>query len=224
MNRIAFGINGIAFSAEFLLGPVVGGALTAITWRLVFLINVPIGIIGTLWGVLKLREPVQPLRDQHFDWIDSLTFTIGLSSLLLANSLYAFPIIGIDVVCLLLAGAVAALASFVVVERRVTQPMIDLHLFKNQSFTYASIANALNGLAGGAVLFVLTFFLQGPYGYDPPMAGILLASYGASFLFIGPISGHLSDRYGECYLATAGLLISSVGLLCLTTVMNTTPY
>ncbi|MGZ4947320.1 MAG: MFS transporter, partial [Halobacteriota archaeon] len=62
------------------------------------------------------------------------------------------------------------------------------------------------------------------YGYDPLKAGIFLAPFGAAFLVVGPISGHLSDRYGARYLATAGLLVSAVGLLGLCTVVSTTPY
>jgi EmrB/QacA subfamily drug resistance transporter len=225
-GRVGFGlgVNGIAFSAGFLLGPVVGGILTSISWRLVFLINVPIGIIGTIWGILQLREPVTLPTGQHFDWKGSLTFTLGLATLLLAVSLYAFPMTAIGVVYALFVVAAVSLVLFVVVERRAPEPMLNLRLFENRSFAYASAANGISGLARGAVLFVLTFFLQGPYGYDPLKAGIFLAPFGAAFLVVGPISGHLSDRYGARYLATAGLLVSTVGLLGLCTVVSTTPY
>jgi len=225
-GRVGFGlgVNGIAFSAGFLLGPVIGGVLTAISWRLVFLINVPIGTFGTIWGIMRLREPVRPLVNQRFDWVGSLTFTLGLGALLVAVSLYAFPISGISLVYLLLIAAGTCLVAFVIAEQRVAQPMIDLRLFKNRVFAYASVANALNGLATGAVLFVLTFFLQGPYGYDPLTAGIRLAPYGIAFLFVGPLSGYLSDQYDPRFLASSGLLISAVGLVGLTTVISTTPY
>jgi EmrB/QacA subfamily drug resistance transporter len=225
-GRVGFGlgVNGIAFSAGFLLGPVVGGILTSISWRLVFLINVPIGIIGTIWGILQLREPVTLPTGQHFDWKGSLTFTLGLATLLLAVSLYAFPMTSKGVVYALFVVAAVSLALFFVAERRAPEPMLNLRLFENRSFAYASAANGINGLARGAVLFVLTFFLQGPYGYDPLKAGIFLAPFGAAFLVVGPISGHLSDRYGARYLATAGLLVSTVGLLGLCTVVSTTPY
>ena len=218
------GVNGIAFSAGFLLGPVVGGVLTSISWRLVFLINVPIGIIGTIWGILQLREPVMLPKGQRFDWAGSLTFTLGLGALLLGVSLYAFPVTAMWVVYVLFVVAAVGLALFVAAERRAPEPMLNLHLFENRSFAFASAANGLNGLARGAVLFVLIFFLQGPYGYDPLMAGILLAPFGLAFLVVGPISGHLSDRYGARYLATAGLLVSAGGLLGLATVVSTTPY
>jgi EmrB/QacA subfamily drug resistance transporter len=225
-GRVGFGlgVNGIAFSAGFLLGPVVGGVLTSISWRLVFLINVPIGIIGTIWSIIQLREPVALPKGQRFDWKGSLTFTLGLGTLLIAVSLYAFPMTSAWVVYTLFVVAAVSLALFVVAERRAPEPMLNLRLFENRSFAYASAANGLNGLARGAVLFVLTFFLQGPYGYDPLKAGIFLAPFGVAFLIVGPISGHLSDQYGARYLATAGLLVSAVGLLGLCTVVSTTPY
>jgi MFS family permease len=119
---------------------------------------------------------------------------------------------------------VLSLAAFYVVERKAEQPMMDFGLFREKLFTYACAANAINGLARGAVLFVLIFFLQGPYGLDPLWAGIMMAPFGAAFMLVGPVSGHLSDRYGSRGLATAGLLISGIGLLGLATVVSSTPY
>src|SRR5512136_546302 len=221
---LGLGVNQIALAAGFLLGPVIGGILTAISWQWVFLINVPLGIIGTVWGILKLREPVSLARNQRFDWMGSLTFTIGLGSLLLAVSLIAFPLISINYVYSLFICAIVALTAFFIVERRVDQPMLDFKLFQDKLFAHACAANALNSLARGAVLFVLIFFLQGPYGQDPLMAGIMMAPFGAAFMVVGPISGHLSDKYGSRELATAGLLISGIGLLGLATVRSSTPY
>jgi len=221
---LGLGINTIAFSAGFLMGPVIGGILTAIDWRWVFLMNVPLGIVGTMWGILQLREPVALPSQQHFDWSGSITFTVGLANLLLAASLVAFPLIDAVYVYLLFILAVLSLATFYVMEKRAVQPMMDFRLFREKLFAYASASNAINGLARGAVLFVLIFFLQGPYGLDPLWAGILMAPFGAAFMFVGPVSGYLSDKYGSRFLTTAGLLISGIGLLGLATVVSSTPY
>jgi EmrB/QacA subfamily drug resistance transporter len=221
---LGLGVNQIALAAGFLLGPVIGGILTAISWQWVFLINVPLGAIGTVWGILKLREPVSLATNQRFDWIGSFTFTVGLGSLLLSVSLIAFPLISINYVYALFICAIIALTAFFIVERRVDQPMLDFKLFKDKLFAHASAANALNGLARGAVLFVLIFFLQGPYGQDPLWAGIMMAPFGAAFMAVGPISGYLSDRLGSRGLATAGLLVSAIGLAGLSIVVSTTSY
>jgi EmrB/QacA subfamily drug resistance transporter len=221
---LGLGINQVAGAAGFLLGPVVGGLLTAISWRWVFLINVPIGIFGTIWGMWRLREPVRLPAHQRFDWLGSLTFVVGLGSLLMALSLVAFPMLPMSVVNAMFVVAVVGLVAFVVVELRSPEPMLDLSLFRDRLFGFASLAAGLNGLARGAVLFVLIFFLQGPYGQDPLRAGLMMTPFGAAFLLVGPLSGYLSDRYGSRTLATAGLLVSAVGLLGLSTVVTETPY
>ncbi len=130
---LGLGINTIAFSAGFLMGPVIGGILTAIDWRLVFLINVPLGIAGTIWGVLRLREPVSLPEKQRFDWLGSVTFSIGLGALLLAASLVAFPLIDVSYVYLLFALGLAGLVAFYVVEKRAEEPMMDFRLFRRSS-------------------------------------------------------------------------------------------
>ncbi len=221
---LGLGVNQIAAVSGFLIGPVVGGLLTALSWRWVFLVNVPLGVFGTLWAMRRLREPVALPGGQTFDWPGSLTFTIGLASLLIALSLLAFPMLSMTFVAALFVVAVVGLALFVLVEGRQPQPVLDPRLFRNVLFAFAVAANALNGLARGAVLFLLTFFLQGPYGQDPLMAGLMLAPFGAAFLVVGPISGYLSDRYGSRELATIGLAISALGLLGLSTLVATTPY
>ncbi len=221
---LGLGINQIAGAAGFLLGPVVGGLLASISWRWVFWVNVPLGLFGTVWGILRLRASVSLPGAQRFDWRGSLTFTIGLGAALLAFSLIAFPLVSVQVVDVLFVVAVIGLAAFFIIEVRESQPMLDFSLFRNRLFAFASLANALNGLARGAVLFVLIFFLQGPYGQNPLMAGIMMMPFGAAFMLIGPISGSLSDHYGSRGLSTLGLLISSAGLIGLSTVGPNTPY
>ena len=221
---LGLGVNQIAAAAGFLLGPVVGGLLTAISWRWVYLVNVPLGAFGTVWGMLRLREPVSPASSQTFDWPGSLTFTLGLAGVLLALSLLAFPLLPFSIVSIVLGCGGAALIAFFAVEVHAAQPMLDLSLFRHRLFSFASLANSLNGLARGAVLFVLIFFLQGPYGRSPLQAGIMMAPFGAAFMLIGPISGYLSDKHGSRGLATAGLLVSAVGLFGLSRIDGASPY
>ncbi len=221
---LGLGVNQIAAAAGFVLGPVVGGLLTAISWRWVFLANVPLGLFGTFWGIRRLREPVGLPAHQRFDWGGSLTFTIGLGSLLLALSLLAFPVWGWNVIDVLFILAVAGLAVFVAIEVQQPQPMMNLRLFANRLFGFANASNCLNGVARGAVLFLLIFFLQGPYGKDPLTAGLMMAPFGIAFMLIGPISGYLSDHHGARGLGTVGLLVSALGLGGLATVTDRTPY
>jgi MFS family permease len=221
---LGLGVNQIAGAAGFLIGPIIGGLFTEWSWRWVFLFNVPLGIFGALWGIWRLREPVRPLERQHIDWFGSLTLTIGLTGILLALTMFAFPILSQPIVISILIIGVVSLVLFGIIEPRIKQPIVQLRLFRDRLFALANLSGLLNGIARGAVLFLLIFFLQGPYGKDPLTAGLLLAPFGAAFMLIGPLSGRLSDRVGSRLLAPIGLGVSSLALLGLTSIGPSTPY
>jgi MFS family permease len=149
---------------------------------------------------------------------------IGLGALLLGLSLVSFPMWGPVATDLSFVVGVLGLIAFVAIELRVFQPMLNVRLFQDRLFAFANLSNLLNGVARGAVLFLLIFFLQGPYGEDPLKAGIMMAPFGLAFMAIGPISGYLSDRHGARVLGTVGLLVSAAGLLGLATVTDRTPF
>lgn len=221
---LGLGVNQIAGAAGFLLGPIIGGLLTEISWRWVFLFNVPLCLFGVIWGIWRLREPVRPTERQRIDWFGSITLTIGLTGILLALTMVAFPMLPQPVTIAILVIGIVSLVLFGIFEPRIKQPIVRLSLFKSRLFTMANLSGLLNGIARGAVLFLLIFFLQGPYGKDPLTAGLMLIPFGAAFMLIGPISGFLSDRIGSRVLAPIGLAISSLGLLGLTTVSPATPF
>lgn len=221
---LGLGVNQIAGAAGFLIGPIIGGLLTEWSWRWVFLFNVPIGIFGALWGIWRLREPVRPLERQSIDWFGSITLSIGLFGILLALSMLGFPLLPQAVTLAIFAIGIVSFALFVAIEPRIKVPLIQLRLFRSRLFALANLSGLLNGIARGAVLFLLIFFLQGPYGKDPLTAGLMLTPFGAAFMIIGPLSGRLSDRVGSRLLTPIGLGISAVGLFALTTINQFTPY
>ncbi len=221
---LGLGVNQIAGAAGFLIGPIIGGLLTEVSWRWVFLFNVPIGLFGAVWAFWRLREPVRLAAHQHIDWFGAFTLTIGLTGLLLGLSMIAFPMLPQSAITSFLIIGIAALLIFLVIEPRIKEPLLQLRLFRSRLFTLANLSGLLNGIARGAVLFLLIFFLQGPYGKDPLTAGLMLAPFGAAFMIVGPISGRLSDFVGSRLLAPLGLGISAVGLYGLSTVGPATPY
>ncbi len=221
---LGLGVNQIAGAAGFLVGPIIGGLLTEWSWRWVFLFNVPFAIFGALWGIWRLREPVRLAGHQHIDWFGSAALTIGLTGVLLALSLFAFPMFGQAANMVILAVGVVSLVLFGLIEPRIKEPIVQLRLFRDRLFALANLSGLLNGVARGAVLFLLIFFLQGPYGQNPLAAGLLLIPFGAAFMVIGPLSGRLSDRVGSRVLAPLGLGISSLALLGLSTIGPSTPY
>lgn len=221
---LGLGINQIAGAAGFLIGPIVGGLLTEISWRWVFLFNVPIGIFGAIWGIWRLREPVRPRERQPMDWFGAITLAGGLAGLLLGLSLQAFPILPVATTNAILIIGIVFLILFIIIEPRIKVPLVQLRLFRSRLFALANLSGLLNGIARGAVLFLLIFFLQGPYGQDPLRAGLMLIPFGAAFMLIGPLSGRLSDRIGSRILAPIGLGVSAIALFALTTIDQHTPF
>ena len=227
----ALGTNQIAGLASMFVGLVAGGLLAAIDWRAVFWINVPVGIYGTVWAYLRLRDngERQPAR---IDWWGNLTFAVGLSAVLIAVT-YGIQPYGGDTmgwtnpwVLAGLIGGVALLAAFGVIETRIAEPMFQLSLFRIRAFTAGNLAGLLVSIARGGFQFVLIIWLQGiwlplhgyAYSDTPLWAGIFLLPLTAGFLVSGPVSGYLSDKFGSRGIATAGMAVfggSFIGLMLL---------
>jgi MFS family permease len=225
---LALGINQISGMAGSFLGIVVGGVLAAINWRWVFIINVPIGLIGTVWGFWQLRE-IGVRQRARIDWIGNITFAAGLSMVLIGVTNGLQPYGGSSMgwgnpfVLGMVGGGLVILALFAYWETRTPDPMFHLDLFKIRAFTLGNVAGLLGSVARGGLQFMLVIWLQGIWlplhGYDytqtPLWAGIYMLPLTVGFLVAGPISGILSDRYGARPFATGGMLLSAVSFAAL---------
>lgn len=219
----ALGINQIAGMAGAFLGIVVGGLVSQAGWRWVFAFNIPIGIAGTIWSYWKLEELGVRVR-ARIDWAGNVTFAAGLTMLLVGATYgirgYGDHLMGWTdpFVVEMLAGGVAALVLFAVVERRVASPMFDLRLFRIRAFSAGNAAGFLAAVSRGGLQFMVIMWLQGIWlplhGYafvDTPLwAGIYMVPTTVGFLVAGPLSGHLSDRYGARPFATGGMVLAGV--------------
>jgi MFS family permease len=227
----ALGTNQIAAIAGQFVGLVAGGLLAAIDWRAVFWVNVPVGVFGTVWAYHRLRETAER-HPARIDWWGNVTFAVGLGAVLIAVTYGIQPHGGHTMgwsnpwVLGGLIGGVLLLMVFVAIERRVAEPMFQLGLFRIRAFAAGSAAGLLAASARGGLQFMLIIWLQGIWlplhGYNyvdtPLWAGIYLLPLTLSFLASGPVSGHLSDRFGSRGFATAGMLVfaaSFVGLMLL---------
>ncbi|MDR0284091.1 MAG: MFS transporter [Propionibacteriaceae bacterium] len=225
----AMGLNQIASIGGTLLGLILGGVLSAIDWRLVFLVSVPIGLFGTVWAYLKLTEQTKPDKGQKIDWAGNVTFAVGLTLLLLGLTEGIQPYGGSPmgwkspwVIAGIIVGVVT-LAAFVVIELHVAQPMFRLALFRVRQFACGNISLFLSSVARGGLQFILVIWLQGiwlplhGYSYEstPLWAGIYMLPMMGGFFIMGPLCGRLSDRYGARGFATAGMAISMAGFLAL---------
>ncbi len=225
---MALGINQAAAISGTFIGLVLGGVLAPINWRLIFLVSVPIGLFGTVWGYLQLREVERPTR-AHIDWPGNLTFAFGLISLMIGITYGIEPhgnhTMGwtSPVVLSELGAGVVLLIAFAVIETRVDDPMFRLPLFRIRAFTAGVLASFLAAVGRGGLMFMLIIWLQGIWlplhGYDfartPLWAGIAMLPLTTGFLIAGPVSGVLSDRYGARPFATGGMLGSAASFVAL---------
>jgi len=210
----ALGINTMVIAVGFAVGPVIGGLVTvALGWRWVFFINVPLGAIGTLWAWIQLRETAILPRGQRFDVPGTSLFVSGLFLVLMALSMGGLVGWLSPMVIGGTAGALLLLFLFVRVEMRTAQPMLDLRLFKSRLLALAFSSNFLNGVARGALTFLLIFYLQGVRSMDPLTAGLYLTPFAAAMTLSAPISGILPDKHGSRFLSALGLGLSAIGLL-----------
>jgi MFS family permease len=227
---MALGINTVAGIAGSFVGLMMGGILSTTDWHLVFLVSVPVGVFGTVWAYLKLRE-LGIVRRSRIDWWGNLTFAVGLVAVLVGITYGIQPYGGSSMgwtnptVLAALLGGVAVLVAFVVVETRISEPMFRISLFRRPAFSAGNLAALLSSVGRGGLMFILIIWLQGIWlplhGYSfqetPFWAAIYMLPLTAGFLIAGPISGYLSDRFGARPFATGGMLAAAAtfGLMLL---------
>jgi MFS family permease len=227
----ALGLNQVAILAGSILGLVLGGVLATYDWRYVFLVSVPFGVFGTIWSHYKLRELATIKKGQKIDVWGNVTFASGFIILLISLTYGLIPYgsavmgWGNPWVITGFATAAALLIAFPLIERRVPDPMFRLDLFKRRIFAAANIADLLAALARGGVTLMLIILLQAvwlplhgvSYQDTPFWAGIYIIPFSLGFVFMGPLSGYLSDRYGARGFSTLGMIITGSAFLVLST-------
>jgi EmrB/QacA subfamily drug resistance transporter len=213
----ALGFNGVSVSLGLSLGPVLGGFLTqAATWRSIFLINLPIGILAIIWAA-RILPSEERGHDASFDARGAALSGAALFALLLALSegqgwgwtspatlglLAAFLVLG---------------TAFIAVERASAQPIIDLSLFRIRPFTFGLASVVIAFTAIFTATFLMPFLLQQVEGFTPVEAGLLLAPVPVAMAIVAPLAGSASDRFGSAALASTGMGFMAVGLLSLVT-------
>jgi MFS family permease len=222
------GVNSIAAIAGSFIGLVLGGVLAPVSWRLIFLVSVPVGVLATFWSYHSLRELGQR-RPARIDWWGNATFALGLVGVMIGITYGIQPYGGHDMgwtspfVLSMLLGGIALLVAFCVVELRVEEPMFRLDLFRIRAFAAGNVASLLAAMGRGGLQFILIIWLQGiwlpEHGYDfsktPLWAGIYMLPLIAGFLIAGPASGWLSDRFGARPFATGGMVLAALSFFLL---------
>jgi EmrB/QacA subfamily drug resistance transporter len=214
----ALGLTGSIVSIGIVIGPTLGGLiLDALSWHWIFFVNLPVGIVGTLM-VVRFVPARKPAGRQQFDLAGAATFFAGLLAALLGVTVGQRLGFSDWRVLLLLAGGAAAMVAFVVVERRTSQPMLDLELFRNKLFSINLVSGLMTFVSLNGTTFLIPFFLQDVLGYDPRQVGLLLATVPLAVGLVSPLSGALSDRVGARPITVVGLVVVLLGFYAMSTV------
>jgi EmrB/QacA subfamily drug resistance transporter len=210
---VAFGVWGAITGVSTALGPVLGGVITTNwSWRGIFLVNVPIGILAVALTAWRVEESKSP-HPTPPDWIGFVLLTTGLVSLvygLIRAAEISWSDPGV-LICLSI--GVVALAAFIVAERHVAYPMFDLSLLRTPTFAGGSIAAfAMNGSLY-AVLLWLVIYLQDVLGFSAQEAGLRLAIISGAQFVTATIAGRFSEHVPARWLIGPGLVLVGLGLI-----------
>jgi len=204
------GLNGTIFSAGAMVGPSLGGVLlTYFGWRAIFLVNVPVGLLGMVLAFRVLPRQ-QGVRGVKFDALGSVLVGLAIAALLLAIN-QGQQEGWTPLVKGLAALSVVLIAAFILRQMKAPAPLLRFGLFRTPGFTNALLAQSLTSLSNASNLLLLPFFLVSIQGRPEAQAGtILIASSMTSFL-VQPIGGWLADRFEVRYVASGGLAIVILG-------------
>jgi EmrB/QacA subfamily drug resistance transporter len=209
---LAMGCNVVVIGLGSSVGPIVGGMITEHwSWRWIFYVNIPIGIIGFVGAQKVLRDTVGTIR-QQFDLLGAVLFATVFAPLTLALSFaseWGWSSWR-SLLCFVL--SLVALLALPAVERRAADPIIHVRLLRNSVFTSSLITMTLGMLALFAVGFILPFYFEELRGFSAAKSGLLLTAMPLSLAVMAPLSGSLADRFGSRWLASGGLAVACLGL------------
>ena len=213
---MALGMNSVIWNAGAILGPLIGGVLLSVfTWRSLFFVNLPIGIVGTIMAYVRLRELSHRPAERSFDFVGAALFTASLTAVLLVLTEgleYGFDspmILG------LLAFGLVGIVLFHRWEHRVVAPVLNFGLFANRLYGLAVGASSVQALGMFSINFLLAYFLEAVKGQPPLTTAFLMLPAPLISSIVAPFSGRWSDRVGPRVPATVGAIIQAGAVLWL---------
>ncbi len=217
----AMGIWGSITALGAVFGPIIGGLIvTSYAWEWVFLINVPVGIVGIIAAIMIVPESRDPEASTSLDWGGILLSGAGIFAIVFAlieGNRYGWT--SPEILSLLTAGTVFV-AAFVWWELRQRDPMMKVELFKLRNFWAGNVITGVMAFGMFGIFFPITIFLQAILGYTPIRAGLALTPMAFTIMLVAPIAGRLSDTIGSRWLLVGGLSTAATGVFFLTTRIN----
>jgi EmrB/QacA subfamily drug resistance transporter len=203
----ALGTTSVAVALATCAGPSLGGLLAAsFGWKSVYLANLPLGLVGTALSLKFIRRGSRN-PEARFDLPGFALIIAFLVSALLPLDLFSASASASPLAIGLLMLAVLLFISLVLVERRSSQPILELGLFRNRAFVAGNFAATLFYVSIFAVVFAAPYFLQKLEGLTPTAAGLSMLPMSLALMATAPISGALSDRVDSRALGCAGMLV-----------------
>jgi DHA2 family multidrug resistance protein-like MFS transporter len=206
------GINAMAVALGSCAGPALGGVILAnLSWPWLFLINVPIGVIGTIVALIFMPHRLPERGD--YDLPGALIAAAAIACFLLGIHQLA-ETASLWIAVLLLAVCAALVILFIRVEKRMTRPIIPIDMFTGR-FSLAVLTAFWSFFGQGVAFVALPFLFQTAYHATPLESALLFTPWPLVIVFVAPLSGRLADRYSTKWLAAIGLIIFTIGLLAL---------
>lgn len=222
---LAFGIWGASVGVSTALGPTLGGLLVdTLSWRWIFLINIPMGILLFFLARAKLQESTDINATKKIDWggIISISSTLFCLSFALIegqsygwDSIFILSLFGISILSFI---------AFIIIENKVESPLVDPHFFRNATFIAGNTGGLMFSFALITVIFLVALFLQLALGFSAIKAGLILMPMSITSLIFAPLSGRISDRIGGRIPAFLGFVIAAVGFYLLANLSATTDW
>ncbi len=211
----ALGLIGTVVSIGSMSGPALGGFLIDwVGWQSIFYINIPVGLIGTVYA-WKTLKPDRVHGGQKFDILGAILMFLGLISLVLvitrglALGWDSLAIIGLSILFAVF------LILFVFVEKRADQPMVDLSLFRNRPFSASNASGFLSFVAMFAVIILMPFYMKDILGYNEKLMAMAFIAIPLVMALVAPVSGWISDRTNSFLLSSMGMAVSCLALFLL---------
>jgi EmrB/QacA subfamily drug resistance transporter len=218
----ALGIWAAVSAVALAIGPLAGGLLIELDWRVIFWMNLPVSVLGVAITLAAAPESTDPGAGNRIDWTGLAALSVGLTAVVLAL-VQADAWSGKAVVALAVIGLLA-LAAFWAIEHRVRAPIVEFDLFRNGPYFGASAAAfALVG-SYWAVMFFQPQYLQDVRGHSPILSGLMILPVTVPMIFVSPFSGRLIGRFGARRLMSAGMLFGVAGLQFLSRIEADSPY
>jgi MFS family permease len=207
-----------------LAGPSLGGILVHIFgWPSIFIINVPIGVVGCILAFTIIPEMFERQKDKTYDYKGTGLFALFVLVLFLGLLLVQQGILPVLLVIPTIIVAAFVMWILIMVEKRSTNPIINLQLFGIHEFSFGLSAAFFSFIAINSTLLFMPFYLQNLMGYSALKAGLIISAYPVTLAIIAPISGWLSDKITYRPLTIAGMAVTVVSLILLATINRTTP-